>query len=78
MTSKNILILIPARYQSSRFPGKPLAPIAGKTMIQRVYENCLEAGGTEEAIKEDLTFHVGVVTDDEKIEQHVRSFEGNV
>ena len=47
-------------------------------MIQRVYENCQEAGLTEEARKEGLTFHVGVVTDDEKIEQHVRSFKGNV
>ncbi len=78
MTSKNILVLIPARYQSSRFPGKPLAPIAGKTMIQRVYENCLHAGETEEAKREGLNFHVGVVTDNDKIEQHVKSFRGHV
>ena len=78
MTSKKILILIPARYQSSRFPGKPLAPILGKTMIQRVYENCQGAGETEEAKKEGLDFHVGVVTDNEEIESHVRSFKGNV
>ena len=34
----NVLGIIPARYQSSRLPGKPLADIHGKTMIQRVYE----------------------------------------
>ena len=78
MTSKNILILIPARYQSSRFPGKPLAPIAGKTMIQRVYENCQRAEETEIAKKEGLSIHVGVVTDNDKIEEHVKSFNGNV
>ena len=72
MALKNILILIPARYQSSRFPGKPLAPIAGKTMIQRVYENCQRAEETEEAKKEGLSIHVGVVTDNDKIEDHVK------
>ena len=78
MTSKNILILIPARYQSSRFPGKPLASIAGKTMIQRVYENCQRAEKTEEAKREGLSFHVGVVTDNDEIENHVKSFKGSV
>ena len=38
-----LLIVIPARYDSTRFPGKPLADMKGKTMIQRVYEQCLKA-----------------------------------
>jgi 3-deoxy-manno-octulosonate cytidylyltransferase (CMP-KDO synthetase) len=53
------LILIPARYQSSRFPGKPLAPIKNKSMIQRVYENCFETG-----------YKTVIVTDDDRIESH--------
>jgi 3-deoxy-manno-octulosonate cytidylyltransferase (CMP-KDO synthetase) len=40
-------VVIPARYQSSRFPGKPLVDLLGKTMIQRVWELCCEAVGTE-------------------------------
>lgn len=36
----NIAVLIPARYGSTRFPGKPLAMLNGKTMIERVYETC--------------------------------------
>lgn len=39
----NYILVIPARYKSSRFPGKPLTMIAGKTMIQRVYEQCLKS-----------------------------------
>ena len=38
MALNKILVLIPARYDSSRFPGKPLAKILGKPMVQRVYE----------------------------------------
>jgi 3-deoxy-manno-octulosonate cytidylyltransferase (CMP-KDO synthetase) len=60
------LILIPARYASSRFPGKPLAKISGISMIQRVYQNCEKTG-----------FDTYVVTDDSRIEEHVKSF-GNV
>ena len=60
-------ILIPARYQSSRFPGKPLASIAGKPMIQWVYENCVKSGSP--------TF---VVTDHSGIEDFVLSFGGKV
>ncbi|MFT6836132.1 MAG: 3-deoxy-manno-octulosonate cytidylyltransferase (CMP-KDO synthetase) [Francisellaceae bacterium] len=40
-------VVIPARYQSSRFPGKPLVDLLGKTMIQRVWELCCEATGPE-------------------------------
>jgi 3-deoxy-manno-octulosonate cytidylyltransferase (CMP-KDO synthetase) len=61
------VILIPARYASTRFPGKPLAMIRGKSMIERVYRNC-QASGLK-------TF---VVTDNDQIEQAVRSFGGEV
>lgn len=58
---------IPARYQSSRFPGKPLALIAGKPMIQRVYERA--------AACPQLT-DVYVATDDERISGCVEDFGG--
>jgi len=61
------LVLIPARYQSSRFPGKPLALIAGVSMIERVYQQVLKSG-----------LDCAVVTDDDRIEQHVRGFQGQV
>jgi 3-deoxy-manno-octulosonate cytidylyltransferase (CMP-KDO synthetase) len=63
----NFIGIIPARYASSRFPGKPLVDIGGKTMIQRVYEQACKACQS-----------VYVATDDERIYQHVHSFEGNV
>ncbi len=59
--------IIPARYASTRFPGKPLVDIAGKTMIQRVYERAAEA--LEE---------VWVATDDARIEAAVKGFGGRV
>ncbi len=62
-----IVILIPSRFASSRFPGKPLHPIAGVSLIQRVYENCVQSG-----------FDVFVVTDDQRIEDHVYAFQGRV
>ncbi|MBD1432143.1 3-deoxy-manno-octulosonate cytidylyltransferase [Sphingobacterium sp. DN00404] len=61
--------IIPARYESSRFPGKPLVDISGKSMIQRVYEQVKGCAGLSEVI---------VATDDTRIEEHVRSFAGNV
>jgi len=64
-----IIGIIPARYASSRFPGKPLVDIAGKSMIQRVYEQVKSCSSLAEVV---------VATDDERIEQHVRSFAGNV
>lgn len=60
-------IMIPARYQSSRFPGKPLVNICGKTMIQHVWERCCQAVDAE---------NVFVVTDDERIEDVVINFGG--
>ncbi len=59
--------IIPARYASVRFPGKPLAVLAGKTVIQRVYEQVRAA--------EFLT-DVIVATDDDRIAGHVQSFGG--
>lgn len=62
------LALIPARYASSRFPGKPLADIHGKSMIQRVYERAATVFGEE----------CYVATDDTRIEKAVRTFGGRV
>jgi len=61
--------IIPARYASSRFPGKPLIDLAGKTMIQRVYEG---------ASKSKLLSEVVVATDDERIFNEVKRFGGKV
>jgi 3-deoxy-manno-octulosonate cytidylyltransferase (CMP-KDO synthetase) len=62
-----VVILIPARFASSRFPGKPLAMIAGKSMIERVFKNCEKSG-----------FPTYVVTDHEGIEKAVLDFGGKV
>lgn len=61
--------IIPSRYASSRFPGKPLIDLKGKSMIQRVYENASKASLLNEII---------VATDDERIYNHVKGFGGNV
>jgi 3-deoxy-manno-octulosonate cytidylyltransferase (CMP-KDO synthetase) len=62
-----ITAFIPARYESTRFPGKPLAPIAGKPMIRHVYERARSCRGIEE---------VFVATDDERIVRQVLDFGG--
>lgn len=59
--------IIPARYASTRFPGKPLAMLGDKTVIQRVYEKVVSCLDT-----------AYVATDDERIFDHVRSWGGNV
>lgn len=64
-----VLAIIPARYASTRFPGKPLADIAGKPMIQRVYEKAQSC---------QLLSEVIVATDDENIFKVVKAFGGNV
>lgn len=64
-----IVTIIPARYRSSRFPGKPLAMIAGKSLIQRTWERCLLAMAKES---------IWVATDDERIESHCRGFDAQV
>ncbi len=61
--------IIPSRYASTRFPGKPLADIGGKTMIRRVYE---------QASKSKFLTEVIVATDDERIFKEVESFGGKV
>ncbi|MEZ4720672.1 MAG: 3-deoxy-manno-octulosonate cytidylyltransferase [Flavobacteriales bacterium] len=60
-----VLGIIPARYGSTRFPGKPLIEIQGKSMIQRVYER---------ASKSSALSKVVVATDDERIYKHVEQF----
>jgi 3-deoxy-manno-octulosonate cytidylyltransferase (CMP-KDO synthetase) len=60
---------IPSRYGSTRFPGKPLVMIDGKSMIQRVYEQALKCPELSSVI---------IATDSDVIEKHVRSFNGNV
>ncbi len=65
----NIAVLIPARYKSSRFEGKPLADILGKTMIQRVYEGIK---GSKYAS------FAAVLTDDERILENTQSFGADV
>ena len=62
---KNILGLIPARFQSQRLPGKPLREIAGKTLLKRTYENAKNMGLFDNLI---------ILTDDEKILEHARDF----
>lgn len=64
---RQIAAIIPARYQASRFPGKPLAMIAGKTMIERVHEQCKKVKGLDRVI---------VATDDERIKAEVERFGG--
>lgn len=64
-----ILGVIPARYESSRFPGKPLIDVAGKSMVERVYGQCLKSSSLSKVI---------VATDDQRIADHVNLFGGNV
>ncbi|WP_025209309.1 3-deoxy-manno-octulosonate cytidylyltransferase [Hippea sp. KM1] len=65
----SVAVLIPARFNSSRFEGKVIAPILGKPMIQWVYE------GVSGSKKADF---LAVLTDDERVYDVVRSFGGNV
>ena len=64
-----ILGIIPSRYASTRFPGKPLVMIDGISMIQRVYEQSKKSSSLQKAI---------VATDDERIYNHVKGFGGEV
>lgn len=67
MHIENVVIVIPARYGSSRLPGKPLLDIVGKPMIQHVYERALQVAGVAE---------VWVATDDQRVMQAVMGFGG--
>lgn len=62
-----IAIIIPARYASTRFPGKPLALLGGKPMIERVYDKAVEAVGGDPDVR------ILVATDDSRIEQFCQS-----
>lgn len=64
-----VVAIIPARYGSTRLPGKPLARIGGKPMIQHVYESTSKAKGLDRVL---------VATDDRRIEETVRGFGGEV
>lgn len=61
----SIIGIIPARYASSRFPGKPLTDIKGKSMLRRVYEQSKKSWLMDEVI---------VATDDTRIKEHAESF----
>ncbi len=63
------VIVVPARWASTRFPGKPLAPIAGVSLIRRVYERAAQSRRASA---------IYVATDDDRIEQHVLAFGGKV
>lgn len=63
-----IIGMIPARYGSTRFPGKPLIPILGKTLLQRTYENACQSSALQAVV---------VATDDQRIFDHVESFGGH-
>ncbi len=63
----NIAAVIPARYGSTRFPGKPLADVSGRSLIRRVYDLASAAEGVSQAV---------VATDDERIIAHVEGFGG--
>jgi 3-deoxy-manno-octulosonate cytidylyltransferase (CMP-KDO synthetase) len=63
------VIVVPARWASTRFPGKPLASIAGVSLIRRVYER---------AAQSRRAAAIYVATDDDRIERHVLAFGGKV
>ena len=62
-----LAIVIPARYASTRLPGKPLADILGKPMVQHVYERALEVPGVDTVV---------IATDDQRVVDAVRGFGG--
>ena len=63
------IAVIPSRFASTRFPGKPLTPLLGRPMVQHVHDRCVESGAFERVI---------VATDDERIASTVRAFGGEV
>ncbi len=66
--SIKILGIIPARYESTRLPGKLLLPIFGKTLIQRTFENACQSKVLDKLL---------IATDDERIFKHVKEFGGH-
>ena len=69
MADRDVSVVIPARYGSSRFPGKPLAMLAGKPVIQHVYERAQASPGVDRVL---------VATDDGRIQRAVQQFGGTV
>ncbi|HZI50686.1 MAG TPA: 3-deoxy-manno-octulosonate cytidylyltransferase [Terriglobia bacterium] len=69
MSPDSAIAIIPARYQSTRLPGKPVIEIRGKTLIEHVYRRVQQA---------ELVDRILVATDDERIAQAVQRFGGNV
>lgn len=67
MSNPSVTIVIPARYESSRFPGKPLALLSGKPLIQHVYEQATHVPNVDQIL---------VATDDSRIQQTVEQFGG--
>lgn len=68
-SSRPVTVVIPARYGSSRFPGKPLVMLNGKPMIQHVYEQAAACPAVSDVL---------VATDDDRIRQAVEQFKGRV
>ena len=68
MSQTDFKVVLPARYASSRLPGKPVLDIAGKPMIQHVYERACESGASE----------VVIATDDERVASCAKSFDAEV
>ncbi len=68
MSQTDFKVVLPARYASSRLPGKPVLDIAGKPMIQHVYERACESGASE----------VVIATDDERVATCASSFDAEV
>jgi 3-deoxy-manno-octulosonate cytidylyltransferase (CMP-KDO synthetase) len=69
MSTPSFAIVLPARYDSTRFPGKPLAEISGRPLIEWVYRRATDVPGAASVV---------VATDDERIAKVVRAFGGNV
>lgn len=65
----NAVVIIPARYASSRLPGKPLVEIGGKPLIQWVFERALKIGNASDVM---------IVTDDERVVKVARGFQAKV
>jgi 3-deoxy-manno-octulosonate cytidylyltransferase (CMP-KDO synthetase) len=63
----SVVVVIPARYESTRLPGKPLADLNGQPMIRRVYERAASAPGVDRVL---------VATDDDRVRDAVRAFGG--
>ena len=68
-SARSVTVVIPARFGSSRFPGKPLIPINGKPMVQHVYEQAAACKSVSNVL---------VATDDDRIKQAVEQFGGRV